>query len=43
MSSLSGPLFALLKELAEAKGSLRVLFLVPAAARPRAPAGAAHT
>jgi len=36
MSSLSGPLFALLKELAEAKGSLRVLFLVPAVAESRA-------
>ncbi len=30
MSSLSGPLFALLKDLSEAKGALRVLFLVPA-------------
>lgn len=30
MSSLSGPLFGLLKDLAEAKGTLRVLFLVPA-------------
>lgn len=36
MSSLSGPLFNLLKELAEAKGSLRVLFLVPAIAEERA-------
>lgn len=36
MSSLSGPLFNLLKELAEAKGSLRVLFLVPAIAEARA-------
>ena len=36
MSSLSGPLFALLKELAEAKGSLRVLFLVPAVVESRA-------
>ena len=30
MSSLSGPLFSLLKDLAEAKGALRILFLVPA-------------
>ena len=30
VDSLSSPLFNLLKELAEAKGSLRVLFLVPA-------------
>lgn len=36
MSSLSGPLFNLLQELAEAKGSLRVLFLVPAIAEARA-------
>ena len=36
MSSLSGPLFNLLKELSEAKGRLRVLFLVPAVAEERA-------
>ena len=29
MSSLSGPLFSLLKDLSEAKGALRILFLVP--------------
>lgn len=36
MSSLSGPLFNLLRELAEAGGSLRVLFLVPMVAESRA-------
>lgn len=36
MSSLSGPLFSLLKDLAEAKGRLRVLFLVPSIAEERA-------